>query len=65
MYLHTYNESDDTPICVDDDRDPYYGGDGIYTCMDCAAPLDEGGECSNPNCRLHPTNGGYAGTYPD
>jgi len=40
-------------------------GDGCYTCVDCGYPLDEGNECSNPKCQLHPTNGGYAGTYSD
>jgi len=61
MYLHTYNEFDD------DDDTPQQGGFGTgnYCCVDCESPLDEGGECTNEHCRLHPSNGGYAGTYSD
>lgn len=56
MYLNSYNEFDD---------DPQQGGIGTgnYCCVNCESDLDNDGECTNPNCRLHPNNGGYAGTH--
>lgn len=37
--------------------------DGIYTCVECDSQLGEDDECSNPDCRLHPSHGGYAAHY--
>lgn len=49
------NYEEDGPELVD----PPVDQRGLTICEECLSPLDEDDECSNPDCELHPSHGGW------